>query len=317
VVGYVSIDSPHQGASIAPSLQKKVYAVSTDPNVNGAVGFANFMGADMANDAKEQWQQLSVPAAHEMLFGHYYAPTGQYGTSNHQKFYQFLEGLGRYRKDIQSASIAYSNFYVPHAHLQRPTNYLPGYLYVTAGGFVLNTGHFGAGGNPGTPESYELMPGSTGDWYFSTFKCNLQKFVYTGYTGPTSSDFIPLNYWYNLPPSVVDYEFYKGTFIPIQSALDLSGIDSYAPATTDEAALAAYSPFGRVYYMKEAYNSYKTEFPTRRTGIRTTGTQPDDQRYQHIVFGQQLMNSLSDALDFIATHPKSKFNLAAINLLLQ
>gem|GEM_PF-5958133 len=276
VKGYISIDSPQKGASISAALQRHVY----------------FLGTDYS-DAKSSWDQLSVPAAHEMLYNHYFSPIDKSLSDSHDHFYDnFLKPLGNYRKDIPSVAIAYSNFYMPNPTINRDYNQYCGDIN------ILSNFEMKAGGPIGNSERYELMPGSTTDTYFGLFSYKFNSWIYPGYSSSHFSYFF--HYSSDMLNPNWDAEVYKGTFIPIVSALDLSNFDDVNPPTLDEKAMAAYSPFDKVLYMKQPYNSYHSEFNKGSS----TGITANDKRYQHIVFGQQLMASLSDALDYVETHSK-------------
>jgi hypothetical protein len=321
VKGYMSIDSPHQGASLDATMQAAVYSLTQDSDINGLVGFANFFGAGQENTSIGQWQELSVPASYEMLYSHHNIGAGT-STESHDKFYAFLNGLGNYRKSFPSTAIAYSNFTIPHQALNHNTIQKSGEVEVHfpyPPQQTLATRSYTMGGPLGDSRRYELAPGSTGNWYFSPYSYNSPTFVQPNFSinGAFHDNFFlhctvsPFRNgtlcpsWYDgygyTQSDMSKVEMYKGTFIPIQSSLDLKNFDVYAPAETDGKKIAAYSPFDMVYYMEDPYNHYRSEFSKGSA----TGTSPNDKRYEHIVFGSQLISAMDKALDYIETHPKS------------
>jgi hypothetical protein len=279
VTAYLSIDSPQQGASIAPSMQQATQAVASQGGVNTLVYFGNMISSDeVENTAVEGWNQLSTPAAHQMIYQHYYCEIrdlngkqtspGIFSTTLHDRFYGLLTTLGSYKPGLKKIAIAYSNFYSPHPGLSRTGSVQSG--TISPPGFSRT---FYAGGTSGNPEKYELYPGSTGNWYYQTSKGKSVKYVNTNSYGS---------------------EVFKGTFIPINSALDLnSTFDVFAPTSTAEGTVKTFSPFDKVFYMKDEYNRYKE---LRGTGVSGT---IDDMRYEHIVFDSQVMNAINNGLRWI------------------
>jgi hypothetical protein len=288
VKGFLSIDAPNQGANIAPSMQKAIYDASQSSAVNL---IADFMGEN--NTASDEWQELSVPAAHQMLYSHYYSSTGAPSGQAHNGFYAYLSSLGSgkalgdsrgYRKDIPKVSIAYSNFRRPLPGKDAFTQFTAGNLDVNKGPVSVFLRHFSAGGSAtdAAAEWHEMEPGSTGDWYFSPFDGKSQKYVY---------------------PSSFSNETYCGTFMPIRSALDLGGgFDPLNPVTTDETEMAAYTPFDAVYYMRDSYNGYADmHVPSRPRSY--TG---DEMRYEHVIFDDQLMTKLISGVRYLEDFQEKK-----------
>lgn len=285
VKGYLSIDSPHRGASISPSMQKAVHEVKTDKSLNFIIDINNYV-ADVtngslvdgqANSAGENWDQLCVAGAHQMLYGHYYPGRGHLNTA-FSAFQEFLQSKGGFRMDIPRVAIATSNFWIPNASLSRSATNTVG--KIAPPGAVRN---FNAGGVDGM-HNHELEPGSTGDWFFSPYKKKSPEFV-TAYSFTN--------------------EKFKGTFVPISSALALNGnFDVYNPQTTDEIGLRSWSTFNAVYYLQQPYNGY----PGSSGGI-------EDRRYEHIVFDDQVMEKIKLALIFIESKEAVKTLSAIVSLL--
>lgn len=317
IKGYLSIDSPHLGASISPDVQEAVYDLSNHPDVNWA---ADFFG--QANSAKENWGQLASPAAHQMLYGHYYeawtevwnAPMAIVGIGgvtehaeeripdSHDGFYGFLASMGGFRKDMASASIAYSNLFQPHKTMLRSKAHRTG--YISAEGIAIR--NFGVGLN--AMDAHELAPGSVGDWYFKLRTNQNNKNVYPYRSSVYSQT------WFNTFENFEGMEVFKGTFIPFYSALNLEGFDVYNPPTQSEASLAAYSKFDFTYFMQNESNDYYG-FLGRTDG--RTGPSIDMMRYEHIIFDGQLMGKIKDALQAIETLSRRKSGIApALTLLL-
>ena len=111
---FFTVSSPLQGASIG-DLQSMVWSVMGDT-------LAQIFGSVPV----DQYAQLSVPAAHQMLYGHHYyrensedeSYTGYMKQSDAQaNFYNMLKEMGDYRSDLPFATIATSNFHKPHPEL--------------------------------------------------------------------------------------------------------------------------------------------------------------------------------------------------------
>jgi hypothetical protein len=260
IKGFLAVDAPMQGASISANLQ----ATIKDLTGYWVVWLADGMGLN--TDAQDSWDQVVRPASHQMLYEHYYG-----GTASHDGFYQQIADMGGYRRDLPQASIAYSNFYQPHHttdYSERNTTWL------SVGGRTWYTYAKGA----------EWMPGSSGDWYYNSYK---GKVALSGY---------------DLKNFGTPAEFWKGTFIPIKSALDLDvNYNSYDnPAPTNRYTLAAHSPFQYVDYMERQYNGYCNtantctlqDSPSPRTSV-------NDMRYAHIVFDPTLVAKVNKALDWL------------------
>lgn len=296
VKGYLSIDTPHQGASISANMQKSAYECSVDGTVNTLAGFAG-----EENTAKEEWTELSVPTSYQMLYSHYYSGTGKASPQSHDDFYAFLKALANgkslgdprgYRKDIPRVAIAYSNFRVPLGGKDPYTRFQAGYINVTdpITNSTLFSRNIMAGGPAPDPNGeflwHEMEPGSTYDEFFSPVGRRSPKFIHmynftNTYTGKTDEPF-------------------SGTFMPIVSVLDLANFDGFHPATTDENELAAYSPFDAVYYMRDSYNGYADWMGRART---YTG---DEARYEHIVFDDQLMAKIICGLRYLEDAAEKK-----------
>ncbi|MGL1901965.1 MAG: hypothetical protein OCC49_07510 [Fibrobacterales bacterium] len=267
VKGYISIDSPHQGASISTDFQQMIgmLALSCTTNL-------------LEVDPRNQWLDLNTPAAYQMLYGHTHRKHGiggscgdsQWSASNeaHTNFFQFLENLGDFATNIPMVAIAYSNFDLPHGANTRDQTFS-----AIKDDFGLDL-ELKMGGDYTSVNGHELMPGSIGFWYWSNW--NNKK-------GDE-----------NLRLQNIEGKIFKGTFVPIYSALDLNidpnnlshyVFDPIEPQSIDEKELTKYSPFDKLIWMTD-YS--KMSYQGR-----------DIDRYEHIVFDDQLMARLLDGLNFI------------------
>jgi hypothetical protein len=293
VKGYISIDSPQQGANVPADLLTDIYDLLRS---NLVLTFGP------KGDLRGYRDQLNTPAAHQMLYEHYF-PDHSYwegedfilvppetNTSSHDAFYGFLNSKGGYRPGMPKVAIAYSNPYLTH----------PGYT----GPYATTVNRMGTSDvyrlNRGNP--YDFMPGSQGDWFYSS------------YQGSDESNMRPVSFG---SPA----EKFKGTFIPFASALDLQGFDGFSFPDLDENGFKAHSPFDAVFYMKKPYNGYCTG-----AGVCSKISQCEagncrstieDKRYEHIVIDDQLIASLSSALDRIESLDAAKRLPPIVALLLQ
>jgi hypothetical protein len=296
VMGYLSIDSPHQGANIAPGVLQDIYDLLESSLV---LTFGD------KGSLRDYRNQLNSPAAHMMLYEHYYGPYAVYDPDQsepiiypsqvtseaHDVFYGFLASLGGYRPGIPKISIAYSNAYRPH----------PGY-----------TGPYSADVNRmGTDQVYrknegnawDFVPGSHMDAFYSSF------------AGANSDMMKPVSFG---APS----EKFKGTYIPLKSALDLDYTDPYAvQGSPDESQLKAHSPFDAVYYMRSDWNGYCTDDGhCSQLSVCDAGScrkTIEDKRYEHVVFDNQMMDAIASALDKIESLAAAKYLPAIESLLLE
>lgn len=276
VSGFVSVDAPQLGASISPRMQQIACQISEHKWLPDSSD---------SNAAVNNWQQIRTPAAHEMLFGHYYrsdSSNTRCGNSNsnskiHDKFYALLNTLGAnayptnkrgFRADLPLLGVAYSNFYKPHGTLDPSVK-------TTAGNVdppIVDARDFFVGGPVGDPQRLEAYPGSTGFWYWKPYRRSSPEYVY---------------------PGTLDGEVFKGTFIPINSALALRpDYDVLHPTHSGELDLATKSAFDRVYYMQNATNNYSAEFGSSPAHTADV----NDKRFQHMVFDAALMGTLQRAL---------------------
>ncbi|MDB5048877.1 MAG: hypothetical protein JWO30_1948 [Fibrobacteres bacterium] len=278
IKGYLTIDSPHQGASIGSSLQAKMYELKS----NGVVTTADFFGN--GNDPKDNWNQLNVPAAHQMLYEHYYA-NGTAVNVSHDEFYGFLNRLGGYRKSIPMVSIAYSNFYQPHPGFQAAPDLI--YNVATIDPTLLSV-------RTVTSRNQDFAAGSAGDWYLSPFAQKSPNFVSTNGIGSPAEKF-------------------KGTFIPIRSAFDLNGNYPANGSIQDEFLVSTFSPFNAVRFMKNTYDGYCntgnvcSQMDRNSDGRKTI----EDKRYEHIVFDNQVMTAINDGLQTLENIENAKNVLVA------
>lgn len=279
VKGYLSIDAPQQGASIG-HFQHAMFSTMLDEEVVSGC-FAD----GKTNPLYSKYAQLNVPAAWQMLYGHHYFSEDAVKTSPVQNnFYKKLFDMGDYRSDIPMVAIAYSNFYQPHPGINTSQETAVGKIRVTAGGKVIAKREFNAGGAGTEYGKHELAPGSIGDWYYDAYN-----------PGGGANEHLVL-YSKN-------GETFKGTFIPIYSALDLRDFDMAANPNPTESELAAYSPFDRVFYMHQAQNGYRNDQTI------------EGKRYEHGVFDPQIMAAIEQSLRFLEARDPEKVMAAVYQLL--
>jgi hypothetical protein len=311
VSGYLSIDSPHQGASLDPKFQcsvRDVWAHLKD-GCETAYFFCKDAMCDGVNKAKTGYFQLRTPATYQMLYSHSYSKDNPYqrevcraDATGHNDFYTFIDSLADegYNPYVPKVAIAYSNFYAPYddeqakkAELDENVTY--GHIDMkfedTACEHWNHDPAYNAGGSPlsgeplNTPGFHELAPGSVGGrFYYSPFEREAVAF----YDDENEKTMEMVNY-------VVAGEIYKGTHIPIYSALDLDlpvDFNWRNLPITDRNELAKYSPFEAIYWMTETYNGYHADQTTN-----------DDKRYEHIIFDDQLMTALAEGLIYLEAAP--------------
>jgi hypothetical protein len=303
VRGLLTIDSPHQGASISAKMQEVVYSASRDADVNGVVGLATSFGADQSNTAIGSWNELTVPAALEMLYGHYYPDSREsptpFNTLSHDAFYNSLSAMGDLRKDIANVAIAYSNFHVPYKGGINPdVETVVGKMNIKApGGLVLFSSSIKAGGDNGG--KYEFYPGSIGNWYMQYWKLKY-------------AQYLDMNA-FNSSTAYGGTEVFAGTFIPIQSALGLSSsIDVFSNPSL--ATVQANSMFHKVYFMDREYNNYSYLNPNPPNSWPSLFN--FDKRFEHIVFDPEVMGKISEGLAFIEKRDRAKLAATSIRSLL-
>lgn len=137
-----------------------------------------------------------------------------------------------------------------------------------------------AGGPDGATFESEFEPGSTGNWYYELFEGVQGAYMRESKNNPGPESF-------------------KGTFIPIRSALALGDVPWRTYGQTpelyenglDNRQVGADSEFDRVYWMSGP-NQYASEF----FGETLTEEHPDELRYEHMVFDAQLVNQIAEAL---------------------
>lgn len=310
VSGYLSIDSPHQGASLDPKFQCAVREVwgYLKHGCEKALGFCKDAMCGAVNQAKSSYFNLRTPATYQMLYSHSYANDdyqreGCYANATgHDDFYAFMDRLavGGYSPYVPKVAIAYSNFYAPYDDEQAKKaaldeNVTYGHIDLKFQDTVCsdwdNDLPYNAGGSPlsseplNPPGFHELAPGSvSGRFYYSPY----DREAVASYDDNNKKTMEMRNY-------VVAGETYKGTHIPIYSALDLDlppNLDWRNLPITDRNELVKYSPFEAIYWMTDQYNGYA---PNQTTA--------DDKRYEHIIYDDQLMTALAEGLRFLETSP--------------
>lgn len=292
IKGYMSIDSPQKGASISGNFQRCVYNVQNDDFIQFEAWAAG------AADPADKWKMLNVPAAHQMLFEHYYAGGNVRGvTDSHDAFYGFLAQLGNYRKGMPKVAIAYSNFYKPYPGFTAQPNVLYTTGHITPPQATQRD--FGA-------QNWELSAGSTGFWYRSSYNGVGADYVSLNAMG-VPPDATPEQIY--LPP--IKWETFQGTFIPIESALDLTGYPAPSSPTPNPDDVARYSPFDKIFFMNNTYNGYcgPSGTCTLKDQCGTPGGCKQDinqKRYEHLVFDEQLMAAINSGLAEIEKSVKRK-----------
>lgn len=308
VIGFMSIDSPHDGASISGDLQQVVYEAATDTKLNAITGFASFFSEGVNNSAQGSWDELRVPAAHQMLFDHYY-PTEfpRISGASHDYFYRSIGEMGGMRKSFPNLAVAYSNFHHSYAGTLDAT------LKTGVGTMTINpqpgnpatlifSRNLAAGGSGGG--YWEMSPGSMGNWYVQMWKSKEAQYMFM-------KDY--------LNTGTGKREIFAGTFIPIHSAL---GLPRTFPnfSNPSQAEVAAASMFDKVYYMQRDQHAYPYYNPPTGPDGRN-GIIMQDKRFEHIIFDPELMGHVMDGIRTIEKKHEGKKRAArlapALSLLLE
>lgn len=287
VLGYLSIDSPHQGAQINSWIQAGTYHAKDSWLVKRA-------GNDIPN---VNWNKLTTPAAWQMLYLHY-SPQNNNALSStvHDRFYSDIVRLGGYNKSFPMAAVAYSNFYNPtYAQLScnRSDNaaLIPGSVSGTYRAWTScedNLQDLQPGSALGYIADYSNSPqNAIADYMFPV--------CYDMPTGAAAAvETCPSSWWTGrMRP-------WTGTFIPISSALDMVYASNYqgnlvrilknlktadGGLTVDE--IRAMTPFGYVGYMRNKLATYNgVEYP----------------KYMHVKFELGLIDEVQKSLDYIETY---------------
>lgn len=304
VSGYLSIDSPHQGASLDPKFQCSVRDVwgHLKHGCEKAYAFCKDAMCDGVGEAKTSYMQLRTPATYQMLYSHSYANDNyqregcRADATGHDDFYAFIDSLadGGYNPYVPKVAVAYSNFYPPYKDLQAAKaaideNVTVGHINLAFEDTVCDRWDYdppyNAGGSPTSieplnpPGFHELAPGSvSGRFYYSPYE----------HTAVTTADNSM-----KMDNYVIAGETYMGTHIPIYSALDLdlpADLNWRNLPITDRNELAKYSPFEAIYWMNNEYNGY---------GSQTI----NDKRYEHIIFDDQLLTAVAEGLKYLEASP--------------
>lgn len=325
VSGYISIDSPHQGASISSSLQAAVHSIKNDFTVNFLVGVTEVLSVtpwveSQTNSTIAGWRDLSVPAAHQMLYEHYYPGSDDHRSNIWRQFYDFVERKGGLRKDIPSVAIATSNFAAPNGvGYQDVDNWTVGILNPPTAYRTLRLS------GTANMRRHELAPGSTGNWFFSPFSRSPESFMslfvstrttctdlFASFVGTPQEryDYFTcdpgtLCHWEfkqkcQNPPT--DWEVFKGTFIPIYSALGLSGYSDISEVNAGN--MHRHTRFHKAIILEDEFNGYCNEARACKKLDQCAGggcsRKADDRRYEHIVFDSQVMEAIDQGLRYIA-----------------
>lgn len=269
VKGWVSIDSPQEGAVIGP-LQRALWSMIVDEGIARGL---DFLGED--NQLALQYFTINVPGAHQMLKTHYYVEHGD--KSDHfLNFQKSLKKMGNFPSQF-GVGIAYSNFYMPNPEMDKRGRQEVKKLVISDADYSYS---LEAGGPDGATFESEFEPGSTGNWYYELFEGVQGAYMRESKNNPGPESF-------------------KGTFIPIRSALALGDVPWRTYGQTpelyenglDNRQVGADSEFDRVYWMSGP-NQYASEF----FGETLTEEHPDELRYEHMVFDAQLVNQIAEAL---------------------
>ena len=225
-----------------------------------------------------------------MLFQHAIQSGNHFYSSpiTHYNFYKIiLDLMGYYNKSIPSAAIAYSNFYIPHSlngDFKRNQSNFIGTMYASnvidySYKFYIRQLY---------PEDFaEVEPGSNGTFFYP----ETTRYTIINDLGVSWQPTI-----YEVEPAIYGSERFKGTFIPIRSALDLnSNFDVFNPPTLNPKEIAKYTPFNAVFYMTQKVNSPSADQDDR-----------NNWRYEHIIFDDQLMEAIGKTLDFLERHPSKR-----------
>jgi hypothetical protein len=282
VKGFLTVDSPHQGASISVDIQEYLLL----NNRGGGIWPYNILSFLLLGSfdivSGRQPTSLNVPSAHQMLYAHMYDNNSlaHYTTPSSDIYDRtfgpqgWIKRKGNYRFDMPKVALACSNTYLPHSADQsfvrseyQPTPKVIGCQIIVPGvSLDLTSANISAGGSVDDPEKtfYELEPGCTGDWFYRTFYNDTTQYV---------------------SPNTYGGEKFKGTFMPFYSVLDLNPGTKYL--SMSDADLANNSPFDKVLRMNAQTNGYPN------------GTSPDNYRYQHIIFDDQMMQNINSGVDYI------------------
>lgn len=327
ISGYLSMDTPHQGASISPDFQSTIYSLTQD-----------LLAVSGSDSPLEGRTQMWTPAARQMLYG-IHVPG--YGTTSigHDAFYGRIREMGDYRSDIPKVAIAYSDFHKTNGDYDPLVERDIVRINVEAIGIndAVNR-EASTGGNAGIGK-HEWMPGSSGNWYFKVRDWSNPSYTYplltindgnTFYSRDDHNDGVTVKQ--NRPTLDKSATMFTGTFIPIYSALDFP-YDTYANGTMDShlANAKASSRFNAVYIMESGNNGYANiqnwitnHSQYTRTYCNSVNVIPSlsddlinahrcwqgiaaeaaDHKYEHMVFDDQLMDAISKSLLFLQTHPR-------------
>lgn len=296
ILGYLSIDSPHQGAQINSWIQAGVYNARESWQVNF---WADVF--DVQNSAKDSWEMLKTPATWQMLYLHY-NPTNNNALSSttHDEFYAIINSLGRHSSKFPKVAVAYSNFYNPtYAQLScsRSDNaaLVPGVVNETYRAYTSCTDNL-----------QDLQPGSAFGYIANYNRAPgdviQPRMIPVCYDMPSGAahavETCPSSWWTGR------YRPWTGTFIPIASALDMSYQSNYAGnvvyilkdlksasggLTKDE--VKAMTPFEYIGYMPNVFSSYRgVSYP----------------KYMHIVFEAALIAEVKAALNVLEAYRAKK-----------
>lgn len=282
VKGYISIDSPHQGAEISANLQSHVFFLKQD-----------WLISNVSDEPQANWDMISTPGTHQMLYEHYYNGQNGIAEKSHDDFYQFLKSIGNYRNNFPSIGIAYSNFHDPSNGFTKSSYYDPASLYY--GGNIHVSMDIDRKILAG---KHEFEPGSVTDaTYFSPFKNSrtdkMFSSSYIGY-GPM---FMGTHLLAWSLANDIGGAVFAPTFIPIKSALDISvSAPDFLGQNPSDSYVQRFTPFTKTYFMHNSTNGYCNSSWTCSQMDQASPSTPNNMLYQHIIFDGQLMTAVNSGL---------------------
>ncbi len=303
ILGYLSIDTPHQGAQINSWIQegtykgKDLFLVKEETYTVKLWGY-KLKEFEVGNSMpRVNWNKLTTPAAWQMLYLHYNPQNDNaLSSTSHDFFYSRVSELGGHNVSFPLAAVAYSNFYNPtydqikRLGCRRSDNatLTPGWVgdsYKAWTGCNDNFQDFQPGSSLGYIADYSVAPEKV-------IKPYMFPVCYDMPSGAAHAvETCPSNWWTGR------YRPWTGTFIPIASALDMK-FESNIPGnvvflqkkleTADggltKEEVRKMTPFGYIGYMENKLSKYKgVEYP----------------KYMHIEFDDALIAEARKALEYL------------------
>ena len=258
VKGYLSIDAPHQGADIPTDLGK-LLQIYIDNETNFKEDFGQKVGlisGELDVLSQKNYYKINSLAAAQMMYSKYYRDLGKGSDEVHNSFLQRLEKMGGYPDRILKLSIAHSNWMYPHEGIEHN-----GRVAWTKSDRNIY------------PSDRDRMAGSVSDTFWDFLKHSAKDFSLHKYGN----------------------DRYKGTFVPILSALDMNVEENF---NLDENPTQEWarqnSPFDEVWWMKRKYNCYNN-FPKIDGCVESTYRE----RFQHGLFDQEIVSMITNGLQWL------------------